>query len=141
MAAKKKNLNVVEQLMALKSITSLTGAIHQAQIEQLKYWIHIAFPHATKYGDIDISVPDEDGQSDKIVRYHLEIGKKKAPRNFKELLHSLALSIHDLLGGDWKVEIFDGEKKIFNGVRKVPNAKEFALAVKDFNTKKAKNAK
>lgn len=133
--------SVWEQLMTLRGMTESTGAIHEAQILQLKYWIRLAVPHAVKYADMEISVPDEDGTNDKIVRYHVQLPdpQKKwlglkvedgAPKNFSELLQGLIRSVHDLLGPDWKVEIYNGDKILLNGPRLAPTSDQFKDAIK-----------
>ncbi len=128
--------DVTQQLAALRMVTAMTGGVHDAQLEQLKYWIHIVFPHADSYGNLDVSVPDDDGNSENIVRYHIKLGKKKAPKNFKVLLTSLTNSIHDLLGGQWLVQVMDGKKKVYEGIRKISGSKNVPLSFKQEDKRK-----
>jgi hypothetical protein len=133
---------VNDQLAALRMVTSMTGAVHDAQLEQLKYWIHIVFPHAEKYGNLEVSVPDDDGESEHLVRYNLILGKNKAPKNFKALLTALSNSIHDLLGDEWLVQIMNGDKKIYEGIRKVSPSKNSSLSLsKSANAPKKRKRK
>lgn len=127
--ASEKTDDLREQMLQLRWLTGTTGIIHEFQLIQLKYWLHVVFPKAEHYGNLDVSVPDEEGNSEHIVRYHIKLGKHKPPKNLKALLTSLANSIHDLLGDEWLVQIMDGKKKIYEGIRKIPRGKNPALSL------------
>lgn len=103
-----KGATYTQQLGMLRALTSDLCVLHQAQLDQLKYWGAIAFQYVGN-GNWEAQV-DVDN---KTVSYHLTT-KKKDPRNLPQLVAMLTLSIKDLLGPDWTIRILANNKVIYN---------------------------
>jgi hypothetical protein len=100
------------QLMLLRAMTDQTGAIHEGQRVQLKFWGLLAFPHVDKK---DLSAfPDVEK---KTVTYQIHT-KKKPPKNWPHLIASLDESIHWLFGPSWNLLIEQDDTVIYKGERK-----------------------
>jgi hypothetical protein len=95
--------DVGSQLILLRGVTKLTGAIHEAQIEHLKHW-----PYALQQSGLnkfEIKV-DQEGN---IVYYELSV-KGKVSKNL-ELLPNW---VKWLLGDEWEIKINVNGKNYFD---------------------------
>lgn len=101
------------QILSLRALTATTGAIHEAQLLQLRMWGGIAFKGLGKWS----ASPDV---STKTVTYTLD-EKKKLPKGFPKLVAALDRSIHWLLGEDWALTISQSGKLLYEGSREVTN--------------------
>jgi len=85
------------QLLLLRNITCRTGALHEAQVVQLKYYPLIT-THATK-------ASFSYNFDDKILIYNLLETKGRKPKDFKKNLKDLTTFTHNLLGEEYTVII------------------------------------
>lgn len=102
----KQNSQVIEQIISLKDLTKRTGALHEAQINQLRIWFQLLFD------DIDPTTStftwDVDLQQ---VTYLLKTKiKRYLSLKQKELL-ILLNSIKFLLGEEWSLLFIVNGKK------------------------------
>lgn len=104
--------STTEQLLVLRGLTETTGALHEAQVFNLKMWGRLAAPHAKS---VELAIE----MDEKIVEFRL-IEAKKAPKNLKDLLGGLDRSVKFLLGDKWKVVVVKGDKILFTGDRLAP---------------------
>lgn len=86
----------LEQLVALKSITKLTGGLHEAQMLQLRMWPMVIAEEVEK-SETQIDIPN------KKVLFKLFLGKP-APTDMKQRLAKLRENVEWLLGEDWAVD-------------------------------------
>ncbi len=104
---------VQEQLLQLRGITRLTGMVHEAQANQLKYWPMISINHASS-SEVSFEI-DEEGKRTVFVEL---VATKEAPADLKERGKALIKNIQWLLGNDWAVSIRINGKSVCRGVRK-----------------------
>lgn len=108
------------QLRMLRDLTRSTGALHEAQVLQLKYWPRIALPNsvesAFEYDHVQRSIVFRVRERKRRWRDRL----KRLPAA-TERLRGLARSVQDLLGDDMsvRVEREDG-KPIFEHAGSAP---------------------
>jgi hypothetical protein len=108
-----------EQLVSLRALTALTGALHDAQVMQLKHWGAIAFPHVEK-GRWEIQVEPDN----RVVTYALRPPRRaRRPAHYAQLIAALDRSIHWLLGDEWATCITEHGKAIYQGERQVADEK------------------
>ena len=105
-----------QQLLSLRVLTSQTGALHEAQVLQLKMWGGIAFHHL-KAGQWEAAadIPA------KTLTYKLQNGKKPAKMVFARTVAILDQSIHWLLGDDWMLTVEENGNLIYQGQRTLQN--------------------
>lgn len=105
-----------EQLLSLRALTDQTGALHEAQVLQLKMWGGIAFHHL-KLGQwtAEVDVPS------KSVSYKLEKGKRPTKAVFARTIVILDESIHWLLGDQWQLTVAENGNLIYQGQRIIKN--------------------
>lgn len=108
--------DTVAQLMELRALTGLTGVIHEAQVQQLRYWPLIAVSHAEK-SEVTFETDDKGGNRTVFIAFKLD-PKKKAPPNLQRRLHALDKNVQWLLGNDWKVVMIAAGKAIYTGRRR-----------------------
>jgi len=96
------------QLLALRSLTKTIGALHEAQLLQLRYWPRLALPHSTAC-EARVDLPG------KTVTFIATLGKSKPPADLVARLEGLNRSVKDLLDPEFAVivETKDG-KTIFD---------------------------
>lgn len=100
------------QLMVLRQVTEMTGALHEAQVLQLKMWPLVAAPHAAS------SEFTWDGKK-KEIDFTLTLNKKKRPpKDLVERFKGFDRSVKAMLGEDWLVRIKVNGAVIFRGRRK-----------------------
>lgn len=105
-----------KQLLALRAVTQNTGALHEGQVVQLKYWPRIAIPHSTA---CEIAYFQKERNEAGVVTRHpviefrMTLGKSKPPKNLKSRLAGLSRSVKDLLGPDFGVRVKVGAKVIY----------------------------
>jgi|SRR5579859_2221727 len=93
------------QLVTLRSVTDTTGVIHEAQLQQLRFWGGIAF-HGQKWrADIDV-----EGRK---VTYTLD--KKTKDRNLPNVVAALDRSVHWLFGETWQLVVVEAGSTIYAG--------------------------
>lgn len=110
--------SIPQQLQMLKEQTRLTGALHEAQVLQLKLWPLVVFQNA-------ISSQFTWDPDKKVVIFtisHPAMRAKKAPKLdwWKERVTKLNEWVQVLLGDEWMIQVVAG-KKTFNGSRKITN--------------------
>jgi hypothetical protein len=106
-----------KQLLALRAITQTTGALHEAQVVNLKYWIRIAVAHSTS-AEIAYFQKERDEKTglitqEPVIEFRVVLGKGKPPKDFKKRLAGLNRSIKDLLGPDFGVRVKSGKTLIY----------------------------
>lgn len=107
------------QLAQLRSFTSVYGALHEAQVLQLKLWPRVAIPNS-KSSEAHVNC---ETSFVKIIAKTVGKSDKKQP----ERTEALARSIQWMLGDQWYVMIFDGPKKLYDLKPKVAStAKKYA---------------
>jgi hypothetical protein len=90
-----------EQLQLLKEWTKLYGALHDSQVEQLKYW-PLTLTHAVK---AEILFNFEA----RTVIYNIEKTKGKKPKDLPKRLKILEFYTRWLLGEDYNIIVQKGE--------------------------------
>lgn len=107
MKKQKKELTTAEKLAQLRYLTASTGALHEAQVAQLKIWPKVLFPCTESTVKVDIE--------NKILWFTVKCSRKFRP-NERGNRRAKALEqwCHDLLGKDWVVCLeaqYNGGKK------------------------------
>jgi hypothetical protein len=92
-----------DQLMALRQM-SLMGILHEAQIQQLKYWPRVVFSHSTASEFIF-------NPEGKTIEFHLE-AKGRAPKKMAERFKFFDRSVKYLLGEIYRVVVIINGKPI-----------------------------
>lgn len=111
-----KQPDLWEQLFALRGLTSTVGALHEAQMVQLRCWPLVVAPHSTSHEThVDLEKKEVD--------FHLKVGKKRPPVDFKTRLQALDRSVKDMLGPEWRTRVLANEKQIFHGRPKIEELK------------------
>jgi hypothetical protein len=111
--------DALQQLQMLKEQTRLTGALHEAQVVQLKMWPLVLFQDWSK-SEFTWD-PDQ-----KYVAFKMSKGKKKtrtkAPKlaDHQERVDVLAGWVQELLGSEWRVQVQFGPdtEGVLHGKRK-----------------------
>jgi hypothetical protein len=106
-----------KQLLALRAITQTTGALHEGQVVNMKYWIRIAVPHSTG-AEIAYYQKERDEKTGEItqqptIEFRVVLGKAKPPKDLKKRLAGLNRSVKDLLGPDFAVRVKSGKATIY----------------------------
>lgn len=99
-----------DQLMVLRGLLASTGALHEAQVMQLKMWGGVAFGAGGWEINVDVDR--------RVLAYKL----KRVPRNLKQtakLVAGLDRSVHWLLGPEWCLHVLVGKKPLYTGQREV----------------------
>lgn len=109
--------NVKEQLQLLKAQTALTGALHDAQVLQLKMWPLVAFDTATTS---EFTWDPEE----KLVTFNVNFPKKmKFPQLdwWKVRVDALQSWVYELLGDNWRivVNVTGSKSRSFSGTRRI----------------------
>jgi hypothetical protein len=86
----------LEQLIALKSITKLTGGLHEAQVLQLRMWPMVV-AEQVDHSETQIDIPN------KKVLFKLFLNKP-APTDMDKRLAKLRENVEWLLGEEWAVQ-------------------------------------
>jgi hypothetical protein len=110
-----------DQLKALRAITNNTGAIHDAQVHQLKQWGPLALQHVE---EIEIGVRMHDKPC---VEFRAKGVTTEVPENFASLLAGLDRSIKYMLGDHFATRVLVDGVVIFEEkgkARKKPNLKK-----------------
>lgn len=94
-----------EQLMLLRDLTRRTGAIHDAQVFQMKWWPMMLFTHAKK---CEAQVDVEKQQVDYIIL----TTDGKAPSDMEERMKALCEWTHWLLGDEYVVRVKERKKML-----------------------------
>lgn len=97
----------VQKMLTLRSLTETTGAIHEEQLLQLRYYGAVALAHTSWEARVD--------QEQRLVDYIVK--KKKWPKDFAKYLAVLDRSVHWLLGDDWATRVTEGNRVIYQGKR------------------------
>lgn len=118
-----------QQLLTLRSVTDTTGAVHEAQLHQLRYWGAIAFTTKGWTADIDVE--------NRVVTYSLE--KKSKDKNLANAVAALDRSVHWLFGDTWQLLIKEAGVVIYMGQKM--DMKEYRQKSRNYRQKKAKKAK
>ena len=105
--------NDLEQLMSLKQITNMTGALHETQVLQLKYY-PLILTHCVK---CEINFLFED----KLVVYKLLKFQGPEPKDIKRRFNLLNQWVKTLLGDEYNVAIegYVPQTKASNGRNRV----------------------
>lgn len=112
----KENNTLVEQFLVLKELTKTTGALHEAQINQLRIWFQLLFEEIDmSTAGIDWSIPEKKSVAETIshlkptIIYSFKTKIKKYLDSKQIQILILLNSIRFLLGKQW------GLKFIING--------------------------
>jgi hypothetical protein len=92
-------------LVTLRSVTDTTGAVHEAQLEQLRFWGGIAFSPLAWHADVD-------AEGHKVTYTLAKISKD---RNLPNVVAALDRSLHWLLGETWQLVIVEAGSTIYSG--------------------------
>jgi hypothetical protein len=98
--------DLTEQLLSLRALTRITGALHEAQILQLKLWPFVLYPKI-KY-ELRIN------QDTKTIEYLMQI-KGKVEHKFEEFEEG----VQWLLGPEWLLKVSVNGKSAFKGTRRI----------------------
>jgi len=91
------------QLRLLRELTRSTGALHEAQVTQLKYWPRLTFPNS-------VSSEFEYQHEARSLVFRVTIPWwKRSARNQKTRLEGLVRSVRDMLGSDMTVRVERGD--------------------------------
>lgn len=96
---------ILEQLALLRKLTETTSIIHDAQVIQLQGWVRLAFKGVTK---IELRF-DFTG---KVCEYHLTMAPRIKVKSTSAKKKWLTKNVQFLLGEDWRVVLYKGEKKL-----------------------------
>lgn len=92
--------------MMLRDLTNRLGALHEAQVLQLKMWPLVLFQHVKKCEErVNIEAREID--------FVLLQTKGEVPKDFKKRCMTLAEWTKWLLGGDWVVRVKLRDKLVF----------------------------
>lgn len=104
-----------EQLLLLRDLTEKTGALHEAQVLQLKLWPLTVFDKYATGSEFHFSWEKHE------VDFHLSTSSKyKPPADMDKRLVILDTEVKGLLGDTYLVRVRVRGKVIFRGVRKKP---------------------
>lgn len=95
-----------QQLLMLRDLTARTGALHEAQVLQLKWWPLTLFTHSKKC-EAQVNVEGKE------VTYVIVQTKGKPPKDIKKRYEALNEWTKWLLGNEWVVRIKLREKLVF----------------------------
>lgn len=104
-----------QQLALLREQTRLTGALHEAQVLQLKMWPLVAF-------DIAVASQFTWDPDKKVVTFTIDVLKAKPTLDWwKPRVEALNGWVQTLLGDEWCIEVKTSGKspKSFRGSRKI----------------------
>lgn len=100
-----------KQLAVLRGLTETTGAIHEAQLFQIKHWGAVAFSYAGKSGwTATVS------EQTKTVLFTVTT-KRARPKSLAKWVAGLDRSIHWLFGAKWALHIDENGKPLYRGER------------------------
>lgn len=112
--------DVEKALAAAKGLTKATGALHEAQLFQLKCWGAAAFHGSGWRADVDT-----DGC---VVTYHVaflpKTSRKQTKTWWKKMFEGLNRSLHWLLGDNWQLRVVVADNLVFEGEFTKPSANE-----------------
>ncbi len=114
-------MSLWDQLKALRSLTEISGALHEAQVYQLKQWGPLALQHVQ---EIEIAVNLHD---DPCVEFRAIGVTAEVPENLPALLAGLDRSIKSLLGSYYTTRVLVDGAVIFEvpgEPRKKPDLKD-----------------
>jgi hypothetical protein len=98
------------QISALREFTAKFGALHEAQVLQLKIWPKLAFDYAKKH-ETKVNLEK------RIVDVHLVAAKR--PKNFVPRANGFCESVRWLLGQEWMIRIYENKSLIFTADREI----------------------
>jgi hypothetical protein len=114
-----------EQLYYLRGLTRRTGALHEAQVVQLRRWPLLVAPHAS-------SCEFAWDSDTKTIEFRLRlIPGKRAPANLAKRLKVLDGSVKLLLGEDCLVRVRAGSRTLYTGRRKAVVGEDWRVTVGD----------
>jgi hypothetical protein len=88
------------QLMKLKLVTQVTGALHEAQKLQLQYWPLIVLPHVKK-------TTFKFSFDNKELIFLIEDTHGRKPKDLRKRLKILVKMTKDLLGEEYTVKVLN----------------------------------
>lgn len=89
-----QNNEMLEQLMRLRHLTELTGALHEAQLLQFKMWTAILF---TKESTVEIQNKPKDKSISYVVRGEVD--------NLTEKARQVVDWTRTLVGQNWDIQV------------------------------------
>lgn len=96
----KEKKDLVEQILILKNLTKTTGAIHEAQLNQLRIWFQLLFEEIDpNTAQLNWSIPED--KSAPVVTYSFKMKNKKYLENKQMQALILLNSVKFLLGDHW----------------------------------------
>jgi hypothetical protein len=102
-----------EQLMLLRDLTEKSGALHEAQVLQLKLWPLTVFDTYANGSEFQFS-----WEKHEIDFYLTTSSKHKPPKDMDSRLKILDTEVKNLLGDSYLVRVRVRGKVIFRGIRK-----------------------
>jgi len=121
------------QLILLRSVTDLAGALHEAQVLQLKMWGLLVFQKVPKE-NIEINVNLED----KVVIYLVPTITKNIG-NYNKILQGLEKNIQLMLGDNWQLVVKHGGVTKYSGKLKSKNVRKRQNSRNRSSRKKSKS--
>lgn len=95
-----ENNEMLEQLMRLRHLTELTGALHEAQLLQFKMWTAILF---TKESTVEIT----NKPKNKVICYVV----RGTVDNLKEKARQICDWTRTIVGNGWEIEVKERNKR------------------------------
>jgi hypothetical protein len=89
-----QNNDMLEQLMRLRHLTELTGALHEAQLLQFKMWTAVLF---TKESTVEIKNERKDKDISYIIRGDVD--------NLKEKAKAVCEWTSRIVGDEWSIQV------------------------------------
>lgn len=105
-----QSLSGWDQLILLRDIANSAGALHDAQVRQLRIWPLALFSHVLKH---EFQWDFEERRLFFRFKVH---AKKKPPRNLEKRYKILDHNVKLMLGPEWSIEIKVGTKQVFASV-------------------------
>lgn len=114
------SLSEVERaLAAARGITEATGALHEAQVLQLKLWGALLFAKLPRRGGWVLEVDQDERQ----VTYRA-LKPWRPGRAGAKAIEALGRSVEWLLGSAWQLRVAVGDNLVHVGKQTTPNVNE-----------------
>lgn len=96
--------NAVEQLMMLRELFQTTGVLHHAQALQCEGWAKVAYP--AKAVELRLDIPQ------RLIEFHLTLKPKSKIKSMAKKRAWLLGGVKWLLGDQWTVKVYAGNKQL-----------------------------
>ena len=115
-----------QQLATLRSVTDTSGVVHEAQLQQLRFWGGVAFSPIKWTADIDV-------EGRKII---YSLAKKSKNPTLPNAVAALDNSVHWLLGESWQLIVREAGNTIYSGL--FLTIQEYKQKARKYRDKRAK---